>query len=584
MASQNITFADIKTVKYTSPSQNLNAVEPNIVEFDSSSTWAKAYTLTIPKLPTGVSGVTVSRTASRMTGMSNVDWSQTSTTTAKTTEVRYGDTIAIRSSATTGYNNPTATLSATTVGGNVTATITAGSVKSYTLTVSSLVAGVSSITVTRTSSPLKGASTGALSNGATIYHGDVLSATASATTGYNNPTPSWTSKTVSGNVTISATAGSVKTYTLSYPAKPTGVSSYSIMRIDSPLGGASVDTNIVNNPTTAGTITVCHGDEFTIGATAATGYNNPTYSLSSTIATGNITATVTAGSVKSYTLSVPKLPTGIASCTISRTSSPLKGASTGTIATVGSSTQSITVYYGDVLSISATATTGYNAPTYKLSSTTVTGNITTTLTAGSVKSFTLSYPAKPSGATAFSIMRIDSPYANASVDTNIVYNPTSAGTITVYYGDELTAGITAATGYNASVSWTSKVITGNTSITASASLKTFTLSYPAKPTGVDVYGIRRTSSPIAGASTGLIVSSPTSAGTVTVYYNDVLNMYAYAATGYNNPTYKLSQTTVTGNVTATVTAGSKITGCPYCGSPEYTGDGNHYCEIADDWL
>lgn len=92
-----------------------------------------------------------------------------------------------------------------TVRGNVTASFSAD-VLSYTLTISKP-EGVDSITVTRTSSPLKGASTGTLSNGATIYYGDTLTASATASTNYNSPTLAWTSMTVAGNVTASATAG-----------------------------------------------------------------------------------------------------------------------------------------------------------------------------------------------------------------------------------------------------------------------------------------------------------------------------------------------------------------------------------------
>lgn len=65
--------------------------------------------------------------------------------------------------------------------------------------------GVGSITVTRTSSPNAGASTGTLSNGATVYSGDVLSWSASPATGYQMSTTSGT-VTVSGNTTIAPTA------------------------------------------------------------------------------------------------------------------------------------------------------------------------------------------------------------------------------------------------------------------------------------------------------------------------------------------------------------------------------------------
>ncbi len=87
---------------------------------------------------------------------------------------------------------------------------------------------------------------------------------------------------------------------------------------------------------------------------------------------------------KPYTLTIPALPTGVSSCTITRSSTQFTGASTGTIVTAGASAKIVTVYHGDVLSISATAATGYNNPNASLSQTTVIGNITSTVTAGSL--------------------------------------------------------------------------------------------------------------------------------------------------------------------------------------------------------
>ena len=89
--------------------------------------------------------------------------------------------------------------------------------KPFSLTISQGT-GVASVTVNRTSSPNEHASTGALSNGATIYYGDELSVSATASTGYLLDDYT-TSYTVSGdiNVSISATSGY---YTVSLDAIP----------------------------------------------------------------------------------------------------------------------------------------------------------------------------------------------------------------------------------------------------------------------------------------------------------------------------------------------------------------------------
>lgn len=77
-----------------------------------------------------------------------------------------------------------------------------------------------SITVKRTSSPNGGASIGNLSSDATVYYGDVLSITYTASTGYFISTKGSTSITVTGNVTssniyVTASANSYK-YTIKY--------------------------------------------------------------------------------------------------------------------------------------------------------------------------------------------------------------------------------------------------------------------------------------------------------------------------------------------------------------------------------
>ncbi len=86
-------------------------------------------------------------------------------------------------------------------------------VKSYTATWSSAT-GVT-ISVKRTSSPNKNASTGTLSSGATVYYGDVLAITYTANAGYTISTKGATSITVTGNITSSdikatATANVIK--------------------------------------------------------------------------------------------------------------------------------------------------------------------------------------------------------------------------------------------------------------------------------------------------------------------------------------------------------------------------------------
>lgn len=85
---------------------------------------------------------------------------------------------------------------------------------------------------------------------------------------------------------------------------------------------------------------------------------------------------------KPFTLSVPALPTGVASFTVTRTSTKTSYAATGAIVSGGGNAQTVPVYYGDTLTVSATAAESYGDPTATLSQDTVTGDVTLTVTAG----------------------------------------------------------------------------------------------------------------------------------------------------------------------------------------------------------
>lgn len=131
--------------------------------------------------------------------------------------IYYGDVLTVTTGTVTGYTATTVTVSGATAGsngkytatGNVTVKASA-SVKSFTLTIT---AGTgSTITVERTSSPKQGASTGKLSDGATIYYSDVLKITFAVTAVYEITTQtvngsaftSGNTHTVTANVTVIA--------------------------------------------------------------------------------------------------------------------------------------------------------------------------------------------------------------------------------------------------------------------------------------------------------------------------------------------------------------------------------------------
>ena len=106
--------------------------------------------------------------------------------------------------------------------------------KPYTVTIPT-VPGISTITVTRTASESNCDQVTAttLTSTGTVLYGDTLTVRGTPVTGRENPTVTFsagiTNGKVTGNVTLSATAGAYKQYTIYYPAMPTGVASFKIM-------------------------------------------------------------------------------------------------------------------------------------------------------------------------------------------------------------------------------------------------------------------------------------------------------------------------------------------------------------------
>lgn len=126
--------------------------------------------------------------------------------------------------------------------------------------------------------------------------------------------------------------------------------------------------------------------------------------------------------------------------------------------------------------------------------------------------------------TTVTITRSSSPYANASTGT------IGAGT-TIYYGDVLKVKYSLSSGYsissakitvasttsNLTTSDQSFTVTGNVSITTSATINKYTLTVD-KAGNTGTITVTRSSSPNAGAATGTITSG------AAIYYGDVLSI------------------------------------------------------------
>lgn len=233
----------------------------------------------------------------------------------------------------------------------------------------------------------------------------------------------------------------VKTYTATWNTG-TGYT-ITVKRTSSPNGGAAAG-NLNSGDK------VYYGDVLSVTYTASTGYTINTKGSTSITVTGNVTKEhiYATASVNAYTATWNAGTN--CSIVVNRTSSPKKGASTGTL------NSGAAVYYGDVLSVTYTANTGYSISSKGSTSITVTGNVTK-----------------------------DHIYATASANSytyNIVYkssNGTNLGTATATYkyGTTNTISAPGKNGYDTpgsqSVKWDS------------TSAKTITFVYT--PTGVSTY-------------------------------------------------------------------------------------------------
>lgn len=225
---------------------------------------------------TGTS-ITVERTSSPLAG------APTGTIYPGTT-VYYGDFLGISYSANTGYSLASMGVTSITVNGNVTANdiYATAKVKAYKASWSSSTG--TSITVTRTSSPLADAPTGTIYSGTTVYYGDVLSISYSANTGYSLASKGVTSITVTRNITGSDiyASASLNSYT------------YSIVYKSS--NGTSLGSDSLTKP---------FGTTYTVTPIAFSGYDTPS------------AQTVTWDSIYGKTITFVYTPTAVAFTSVS---------------------------------------------------------------------------------------------------------------------------------------------------------------------------------------------------------------------------------------------------------------------------
>lgn len=211
----------------------------------------------------------------------------------------------------------------------------------------------------------------------TATYGDKWTATITPATGYNAGKLSATSGTITGSVTVAATAATIKTFTLSFGA--TTNQTYT----------ATVSGSTKAATSSATSYTVNYGTTYSVAYTANSATAAYTYTASSAVSgtvtnTTSIPAKTASASLRYYTLTVPA--TSNQSYTLSlATNSSYGGALPPYTTTATKSAQTLSVPYGTTYSISYTADSGYNPGASKSGTvngaTTVSHNAATVATA-----------------------------------------------------------------------------------------------------------------------------------------------------------------------------------------------------------
>ena len=334
----------------------------------------------------------------------------------------------------------------------------------YTLTIGDKPVGCSAIAVSRstvgTAGIDAGASTGTLSNGSTIYYGDKLSVSATASAVYYNLSYS-SSITVDGNETVSVTS-SYKTYPLNIvvPANCSKVQ-YSYKK-----EGSSTWTSYVAVSANT-TVNIEYNAQVRVAAIPADGYTAD-YPISNpyefTMGTSGYTFTPVI-SITAYTLTVI-IGANITSAYVDIQRGDLGwdvGASN--VGKTITSTSSYSIYRGDSITVSnITANTGYHPSETSYSYTVTSGNITVEPTA-ILNTYIFAITKGTGISTVYYKANGASSYTSStSATTNVVVNHGS----TIYvYGAAITGSSYLPCAYTSSSPY-SKTITGDGSITMSA--------------------------------------------------------------------------------------------------------------------
>lgn len=378
--------------------------DQNLFRFKDGIVWAKPFKLNFPT-PPHASRVEISRTSTKRSLVEKgLIKSKDAYSQSSQEDIYYGDTLEIKGVSTSdAYTDPIVSLSQTTVTGDVDAIFIAGEHKSYDLKMPALPTGVESCTVERY---LFGGGVPETFNATSsekvekIYHSDKLIASRTLKRGYSGNPPSLDDGRIAPTDVIYSVDRSVNliipTPSLWYAwinlsVLPAGVDAIRLYRDSSPIANAKKGKilEITKDNTSYVSDKYYLDDVFSFEWDTTEGYYDPTFNHGNpfeiTAIGNNISLRATSGGVKQFTLTIPSLPTGVKSLTVTRTSSPLANASKGELS------NDATIYYGDSLVVSAVATDGYTNPSVNISSVSVKSDVSISVTAGEIKKHTVTF-------------------------------------------------------------------------------------------------------------------------------------------------------------------------------------------------
>ena len=306
------------------------------------------------------------------------------------------------------------------------------------------------------------------------------------------------------------------------------------------------------------TFTANYGTTYTVTVTPATGYNAGTPSVSSGTITGNLTITATAATIKTFQV------------TITQTANQTIKVKAGSV----EHTSTFTANYGTTYTVTVTPATGYNAGTPSVSSGTITGNLTITATAATIKTFTLSIGATTNQTYVATIGGVAKTATSSATNYTVDYG--TAYSI-VYTANAATAAYT----YTASAA-VSGTVTADVSVpakSATSTLRYYNLTVPA--TTNQTYVLKLAVNSTYGGTLPSYTSTATSAAqnNLSCPYGTTYTITYTGNTGYNGGATKTgtvtAATTVTHNA-ATIKVLKVIISKPEHGSIYATYEGTNY--------